>query len=292
MKPSLAVAICTKERPTDLADCISSVLVDQRVSEVLVSSDGLDFQTDSVINQFLGEDARVRFLRGPRTGLAANRNVCIANCLSDYMLFLDDDARLQEDFLTEALRQVSPSRLITGWENKSGRLVEAHNADFFGYQRKKRKGELRSIVINSTIFPTAFLKSRPFDEFYRYGSEEIDMAIAATSSGLKISAINAGNLHLHSPSSRSGNEMAAVSSNIHFCIHRYREYERSPLKLALYFLLGPPQTLRAFMKLEQKPSFLCAMRLTLSGLLSGLRCGAAVPVRRRRRITSRSTRGT
>ena len=66
------------------------------------------------------------------------------------------------------------------------------------------------VVINSTIFPAVFLKSRPFDEFYRYGSEEIDMAIAATSSGLKIERVAAGNIHLHSPSSRSGNELAAI----------------------------------------------------------------------------------
>ena len=47
MEPSLTVAICTRERPADLEDCLSSVLVDRRVSEVLVSSDGLDLETDS-----------------------------------------------------------------------------------------------------------------------------------------------------------------------------------------------------------------------------------------------------
>ena len=276
MEPSLTVAICTRERPADLEDCLSSVLVDQRVSEVLVSSDGLDLETDSVINRFVAEDARVQFLRGPRIGLAANRNVCIANCSSEYILFLDDDARLQAEFLTEALRQVTPTRIITGWEIKSGRIVEAHNADFFGYQRKDPRGQLRAIVINSTIFPALFLKSRPFDEFYRYGSEEIDMAIAATSNGLTIEKVAAGNIHLHSPSSRSGNEIAAILSNIHFCVRRYREYERSYMKLTLYLLLGPPQTLRAFMKLVQKPKFLRALFLTMSGLLSGLRGGGAV----------------
>ena len=57
MDPSLTVAICTKERPVDLGDCLSSVLVDQRVSEVLVSNDGLDLETDSVINRFVAKDA-------------------------------------------------------------------------------------------------------------------------------------------------------------------------------------------------------------------------------------------
>ena len=40
------------------------------------------------------------------------------------------------------------------------------------------------------------------------------------------------------------------------------------MKLVLYLLLGPPQTLRAFMKLDQKPTFLRALYLTFSGLLS------------------------
>ena len=273
MIPSLTVAICTRERPTDLAGCLEHALADHRVSEVLVSSDGLDAETDTVVDHFSSKDPRVHFLRGPRLGLAANRNECIANSQSEYLLFLDDDARMDSDFLTYALPEVGPDRIVTGWELKDGTRIEPHNADFFGYQRKAPKGSLRSIVMNSTIFPMSFLTRRPFDEFYRYGSEEIDMAMAASSSGMSIVMVDAGNIHLHVPTSRTGNAQSALQSNLHFCVRRYREYERSRTKLALYGVLGPLQTLRALRKIGDRPTLGHALCLTWSGLLSGFRGG-------------------
>lgn len=273
MTPSLTVAICTRERPDDLAGCLECALADDRVSEVLVSSDGLDAETDTVVHNFSTQDSRVRFIRGPRRGLAANRNACIANCQSEYILFLDDDARMEPEFLTKALLQVAPNRIVTGWELNNGNQIEPHNADFFGYQRKPPKRVLRSLVINSAIFPMSFLTRRPFDEFYCFGSEEIDMAMAATHSGVSIVMVDAGNVHLHVQTSRAGNAQAAVQSNIYFCVRRYREYERSRTKLALYVVFGPLQTLRAFRRIDDRPTLLRAMRLTLSGLVSGFRGG-------------------
>jgi len=273
--PSLSVAICTRNRPQELAACIEHALADPRVAEVLVSSDGVDVETDAVVDGFRAQDPRVRFLRGRRQGLAANRNECIANCRTDYVLFLDDDARLDPAFLDVALPRLSPQHLVTGWEDQNGRRIVPVNASFFGHQRVPNNGRPRSIVVNATIFPVAFLARRPFDEFYRFGAEEIDMALAACSAGLSIVMVDGGNLHFHVESARGGNGLAFILSNTHFCVRRYADYERDYAKLALYLALGPAQTLRALLRLPEPPGLAEALALTVSTLRSGFAKGTS-----------------
>ena len=88
----LCVAICTRNRPQQLADCLHSLEASGLVDEVIVSSDGSDDETEMVARSVAGKFRHFSFLRGPRCGLAANRNNCIAAVRSAYVLFLDDDA--------------------------------------------------------------------------------------------------------------------------------------------------------------------------------------------------------
>ena len=45
--------------------------------ETIVSDDGTDPRTDEVVEELKGKVPRLRLIRGPRLGLAANRNACI-----------------------------------------------------------------------------------------------------------------------------------------------------------------------------------------------------------------------
>jgi glycosyltransferase involved in cell wall biosynthesis len=233
----LCVAICTRNRPQQLADCLHSLESSDLVDEVIVSTDGSDIETEMVALSAAGQFRHFSFLRGPRGGLAANRNNCIAAVRSAYVLFLDDDARLSAPFVEAALSAAGADRLVTGWELRAKGRVTPHDPDFLGFQRLAPNGTPKGIVINSTLFPTAFLRSRCFDDFYEFGSEEVDIAFGAAKRGLQIVEIDEGNVHLHVESSREGNDDAATASRVYFGVRRYRDYERSGLNLAVFLVL-------------------------------------------------------
>jgi len=257
----LCVAICTRNRPEQLAECLHSLEASDLVDEVIVSSDGSDEETEKVARSVAGKFRRFSFLRGPRRGLAANRNNCIPAVRSAYVLFLDDDARLSASFVEVALSAAGPDRLVTGWELRNDGKVTPHDPDFLGFQRLAPSGAPKGIVINSTLFPTAFLRSRSFDDFYKFGSEEIDIAFGATKRGLKIVEVDEGNVHLHVASSREGNDDAATASRVYFGVRRYRDYERSASNLAAFLVLVLANALGFRIKrreLTSLPSTTCA----------------------------------
>lgn len=235
---TFCVAVCTRNRPTELRECLRSIASSPLVDEVVISSDGSDIETELVASEAVVDFRSLKFLRGPRRGLSANRNSCIQAVDSDYVLFLDDDARLSPEFVELALAAAAPDRLVTGWEIRDGYMVTAHDPDFLGFQHETPVGSPRGIVINATIFPASFLRRRGFDEFYRYGSEEVDIAFAAACHGLIITTVDAGNVHLHSGSTRSEYEAAATTSRIYFGVRRYREFEKSAPRLAAFVALS------------------------------------------------------
>ena len=236
----LTVAICTRDRPDWLRRCLASI-ADARefIWETLVSDDGTDPRTDDVVEEFRGRIPRLRLIRGPRLGLAANRNACIDAATGNYLLFLDDDARLDADFLTSRHCPMSATTgCVTGFVWEGSLAVRPNDLDFLGFMRRPPASERRSLCMNATIFPTAFLRRTGFDEFFRYGYEEADIALAALRSGMTISGIEAAIWHDHAPEMRDGNSRNVIRSRAYLGIRRYREYEPNALRVLSFPVLG------------------------------------------------------
>jgi glycosyltransferase involved in cell wall biosynthesis len=228
---TLTVAICTRGRPESLRRCLDSLIPERgRLHEVLVATDGVEPETDDVIDAARAALPIVH-LRGPRRGLAANRNTCVVHATGEHLLFLDDDARLLPGFLDAALAAAGPDAVVTGWEDKRGVRVTAHDPDFLGFLQAEPGPEPRGIVVNATVFPTAFLRRYGFEEFYRYGSEEADIALLARRAGLAIRTVDAGNAHDLDPAERGGNETKRLRSRAFFSGRRYTRYEPHPARL-------------------------------------------------------------
>ena len=238
-RPKLTVAICTRNRPDALRACLESICASSDlVSEVVVSDDGSSGAAATVAAEFDGRIPNLHVIAGPRRGLAANRNRCIDAASGDYLLFIDDDARVDRRFLDIALSEASVERIVTGFERRCDGLVRPKNPGFLGFLEKSTRGTPCSIVINSTIFPTRFLRRTFFDEFYRYGCEETDIALAARSAGVSIHEVAAGNDHDPSPLGRGGYDVETVRSRAYLNARRYLGYERRRLVFAAYVLLG------------------------------------------------------
>lgn len=238
LKKSLCVAICTRHRPAELAECLRSIRSSSLVDQVVVSSDGRDQATDEVCRTASGSFRDFRYVYGPQKGLAANRNNCVDTSDTTFIMFLDDDARLVPAFVEVALAAATEQKIVTGWENMNGTIRTPCEPDFLGFQRISPGIRQKAIVINSSIFPRDFLRSRPFDEFYEFGSEEIDICYGAVARGLVIEQVDAGNDHRHVDQSRAGNEIRIVRSKMYFGVRRYTCYEPSRLRLVAFVAYG------------------------------------------------------
>jgi GT2 family glycosyltransferase len=86
---SVSVAVCTRERPHELARCLQSLcdLPEQPREIVVIDNAPLSEATRETVARFPG----VRYHREPRPGLSAARNTAMAITSGDIIAFADDD---------------------------------------------------------------------------------------------------------------------------------------------------------------------------------------------------------
>ncbi|GAX42587.1 family 2 glycosyl transferase [Tolypothrix sp. NIES-4075] len=97
--PSLTVAICTKDRPDNLARCLKSLLNLQTPSdkvEILVIDNApSDERTKELVASLPG----VRYVLEPKPGLDFARNRALLSATSELLAFLDDDIVVDRKWL-------------------------------------------------------------------------------------------------------------------------------------------------------------------------------------------------
>ncbi len=246
---SLTVCICTRHRPDDLRRCLESLReADPAPHQVIVSDDGED---DRTARELVSEFPFAEYQRGPRLGLGANRNACIASATGRFISFIDDDVTVPSSYVANAFRATDlqggdgQSRtIVTGIEfNHSHGMaerVEPNNADFWGYQKIRPSGIYRSIVINSTVFPATLFGDALFDPQLRYGSDEIDMARHAVSLGYTIAfAPDLSVDHWPSPINRGEYVALVDASRMYATAKSYLLYEKNQPKAIVFVLLAP-----------------------------------------------------
>ena len=247
---TISVCICTRNRPDDLNRCLQSICDAARMpDQVIVSDDGDD---DNTVEKVAASFSFVDYQRGPRIGLGANRNACIASVTSNLVSFIDDDVILSPTFVEDAIRvcrRLANSEtlfIVTGIEYKHTSAgvnrIEPGNPDFWGYQRLAPRGTFKAIVINSAVFPARLFTSALFDPQLKYGSEEIDMARHAISLGYKIFFEPA--LHVdHYPSEINRGEYASFidASRMYATAKNYWNYQQSFSMTLFYALFAPPK---------------------------------------------------
>ncbi|BDI33118.1 hypothetical protein CCAX7_51690 [Capsulimonas corticalis] len=243
----IAVCICTRNRPDDLRKALKSISASlTRPAQIIVSDDSDDNQaasTQSVCNEFAG----VTYLRGPRRGLASNRNCCLDSLQGDIeaVTFIDDDAAYTPEFLgaAAAILSKSPTKtIVTGRERKNGQEISPGNVSFWGHQSVPILGseDCRAIVINATLFPRALFSQARFDEALRYGYEEADIAAQAQAHGYRFEfAPDLFNDHFPSDINRAEYSRVIEASRLYSAYKRYRWLQKKPGKAAAFSVLAP-----------------------------------------------------
>lgn len=239
--PSVTIGICTRNRVSDLARAIESVVGTGQSDYELIISD--DSTTDATKTMMRNRYPHLLVLSGPCRGLSANRNSIIERARGKYILFLDDDACLAGDFLPivrAALEEAGPNVIVTGSEINNGVIVAPNDQDYLGFQRKPYVGrKTNTIVINSTVFPTLLFRDIRFDEAIVYGYDEVDIATRARTRGYTIMHIpEAANFHYPSKANRDYYAPHVSSSRIYVTFKRYFLSNKSRSKAFVYLIVA------------------------------------------------------
>jgi GT2 family glycosyltransferase len=239
---NVTVCIPTRNRPDDLAECLDSIAVSSiPVTEIVVSDDSTDDRTRDLV---AARYPHVKYVFGPRKGLGPNRNSAIAAASGEWILFLDDDARLGPDFLAEMMRaryaNADRRIIFTGIEKQVSGLVFPNDQTFLGFQKRPYgSSDVNTVVINATLFPAVLFKEMLFDPRLIYGYDEVDIASCARGGGYRIVLVpSAVNLHFPSPVNRDYYSPHTEAARIYVTFKRYARAERRPLKALLFLGLS------------------------------------------------------
>ncbi|CAN5564046.1 hypothetical protein BH18ACT1_BH18ACT1_01860 [soil metagenome] len=108
---TVTVAVCTRNRPVLLADCLASILASRDASgaasaqlEVLVVDNA---PSDERSADLVASMDTVRYAREPRPGLDFARNRALAEAAGDVLAFVDDDVRVDAGWYPGLLRALS-----------------------------------------------------------------------------------------------------------------------------------------------------------------------------------------
>ncbi len=186
---SIAICICTRDRPESLRICLKSI-VDQSVlpDQVLVSDDSSDpTETSALCTEF----SFVTYMEGPKRGLCANRNRVIAAAHCSHISLIDDDGVLAKEFVARAFEHAqreSPTMIITGSVLEFGSLLfHPGSPDIWGnFTQKPGSRGYETIQLNCNLFPRAAFDIARFDELIQYGFEDMDLCSHLLSEGYTI----------------------------------------------------------------------------------------------------------
>ena len=140
---SVTVAVCTHERPAELARCLESIVGSQdRGDEIIVVDNApASSTTRDVVARFEG----VRYICEPRKGLSAARNAALAAAACDIVAFADDDVTVHPEWVRRIRRSFADPTVmvVTGLVlpaelETQGQKIFEQDLQFFhqGYRRR------------------------------------------------------------------------------------------------------------------------------------------------------------
>jgi len=197
--PSVSVVLPTFERASALERTLPPLLELEDVLEVVAVDDGSTDATPAVLAATAARDPRLRVLRQPENrGAPAARNAGADAARGDWVLFAEDDCRIQPDFARILLEEAEAHGAdVAGapMVHSDGRPLEEAVAR--ARARQAGDGGLDDVAgfrATTTVTPlvpapalvrTALVRRLRFDEGFAYNAyrEETDFFLRATAAG-------------------------------------------------------------------------------------------------------------
>lgn len=152
--PTVTVAICTRDRPEDLARCLRALLdLPDEGQEYLVVDNCPS--TDATQQVVASCNQRVRYVRENRPGLNIARNRALREAQGEIVAFIDDDAVPDSMWLRSLLRNFTNPlvQCVTGLTMPMELETEAQ--EWFERYSSFRRGFYRTVFDNSGLSPLA-----------------------------------------------------------------------------------------------------------------------------------------
>ncbi len=110
---SIVVPVYNTERY--LKKCLESL---QKQSyekiEIIIVNDGSPDNSEIIIEQFLNNDSRFKYMKKPNGGLSSARNMGIDNAQGDYLAFVDSDDWVSESYISDLYNNIGDSEIAIG----------------------------------------------------------------------------------------------------------------------------------------------------------------------------------
>lgn len=251
----ISIVVPTRNRAHTLHRVAPSYFTQAGVNEIVFVSDAGDDDTENVLADIARAHplVRMQFLRNPqRLGASQSRNVGVAVCRNDFVLFCDDDEALEPGYARTCLAKLQRLRAAA----VSGRRIYMQPGETteqalrrFGiglrdsvpfhpvlceYVNGARfAGDRRQPVTNAVILTRrALLLRYPFDASYARGNgyrEETDYQLNLFVHGHDIWVTNdCHSLHLPLSQVRTGGQRTQswrrIYWSIHYTNHLFRKY--------------------------------------------------------------------
>jgi GT2 family glycosyltransferase len=141
--PTVTVAVCTRERPADLARCLEALVqLDYPALELLVVDNA---PRSEATQQLVSRYPQVRYVREPRPGLSWARNRAIREAGGQIVAFTDDDVVVDAGWVAALARVFAENAevmAVTGLvapyelETEPQQLFEQHGGFGRGFERQ------------------------------------------------------------------------------------------------------------------------------------------------------------
>ena len=191
-RPTVSAVIITRHRPAMVQQTIQSLKnMCYPLAEIIVSDDSINDTTETMLASVYPD---VKYIRGPRRGIAANRNNGMRLASSDYILMMDDDIIVQSNFLALALDGMQKDgRSVYFAAIQDGQSIYAPKGiSYLGFHTRDFAPGERRQTLNSQAFliPAIVREDVLFDEAITlYGYEEVDFGYRLFKKGFEIKLI-------------------------------------------------------------------------------------------------------
>jgi glycosyltransferase involved in cell wall biosynthesis len=198
LKPKVTVGICARNCQDIVCFALKSVVTQDfphELMEIVFVDDGSADNTLKVVKRILPEiDIDSRILSGKWQGLGSARNAVIRNALGDYIVWVDADEILAEDFVRKQVNAIegnSRAAIVTGkigiLQDESIILALDLIPNVVEYSRQDWKGESKFPGTGGSTYRVAAAKQvGGFDEKIIGLGEDIEIAYRIRQAGWSI----------------------------------------------------------------------------------------------------------
>ncbi len=145
LKNSITVVIAAYNSEKYIEECLNSLSIQTDPDfEVIIIDDGSKDNTKSICNKFISNDIRFKYFFKPNSGVSSARNLGIEKSQSEWILFLDSDDYVSQNFILNHRKNIERAErgdiIFCGFYrvDSTGKLISTSKGDkhHFGLDEK------------------------------------------------------------------------------------------------------------------------------------------------------------